>query len=547
MATSPLMAQEIILCCLCEERPALLHCNPCKTNLCEDCVGKHTVTSTAYHGIVKYQSRKFHFIFPYCEIHNTEKCVAHCHDCDTPVCMKCLRGPHKGHAVTDLTDDVTTKKHQVEEHTTVLESIISQFELANLDIESQIADLISRCDELQTSVTEQGKECHRVIDDIVKEKKKDIDKMREGAIQDLRKFQNENKTTFLNLKETAQQNKNILQSVNVKEIVQYQFRSYLSMPLHVELHLPNFVIKKTDSYLISTLFGEVTGPKILTKPSKRTYPGLTDGKNFLAETVEIKRFCTKIEKIHRLACLDSGEVWISRENDGIIELFNIRGSPAKAIVSSCSSWKGHPSDISVTPEGELLYTDRKNSYVNVVRNEKSVKLIKVPKDWEPAGVCSTKSGNLLVSLLAMNSEVYKIVRFEDKEIVQEIQKDDYGNPLFKGGSLMLFVTENSNGDICASDCNADTVTVVNKTGRLRYRYKGEQTMEKKFKPSTIVTDAVGNILVEDFGNECIHIIDQDGKFLCSLDYCGRLSIDKLGQLWVGEYDSGAVKVLKYME
>ncbi|XP_062582460.1 uncharacterized protein LOC134244214 [Saccostrea cucullata] len=547
MATSPLMAQEIILCCLCDERPALLHCHPCQTNLCQECLGKHYLLDTP-HDVIKYKSRKFQLNFPHCEIHKTEKCCASCQDCEIPVCMKCVTGTHKGHILTNLAEDLASKKQQIEEHSAVLENIMSQFDQANLDIEAKITYLISRCDDLQTTITEQGEECHQVIEDIVKKKKKDVDKMRKGAIQDLRKFQNENNRTFLNIKEIAQQNKDILQSVNVRDIGQYQLKSYVNMPLDFELHQPSLVTKEIDSNLICTFFGELTSPKFLSKPSKRIYPGLTAGKNLLAETIEIGSFCTEIDEIHRLACLETEEVWISRKNDGIIERFNIDSfRPKEAVISNCRSWKGHPSDIAVTPTGELLYTDRKNRDICVVQNGKSIKWIKVPKNWEPAGVCTTKSGNLLVSLLAVNTEAYKIVRFEEKEIVQEIEKGAYGSPLFKGGSLMLFVAENINEDVCASNCNDDSVTVVNKKGRFRYRYKGQHTMKKQFKPSTIVTDSVGSILMEDFGNECIHIIDQDGRFLCRLGFCGRLSIDKVGRLWVGEYGSGEVKVIKYIE
>ncbi|XP_062591525.1 uncharacterized protein LOC134277039 [Saccostrea cucullata] len=144
-----------------------------------------------------------------------------------------------------------------------------------------------------------------------------------------------------------------------------------------------------------------------------------------------------------------------------------------------------------------------------------------------------------------DEENYKIVRYEGQTIKQEIEKDDQGNPLYEAGEKMLFVTENNNGDICASDVNGKIVVVVNKAGKLRYRYKGQQTMRVQFEPSTIVTDSAGCIIIEDVGNFCTHIIDQDGQFLRSLDFCGLMSVDTLGRLWMGEYENGIVKIIKY--
>jgi hypothetical protein len=49
-------------------------------------------------------------------------------------------------------------------------------------------------------------------------------------------------------------------------------------------------------------------------------------------------------------------------------------------------------------------------------------------------------------------------------------KDDHGNPIYQGGDFIVFVTENMNSDILASDENADAVVVVDRTGNIRFRY-----------------------------------------------------------------------------
>ena len=114
------------------------------------------------------------------------------------------------------------------------------------------------------------------------------------------------------------------------------------------------------------------------------------------------------------------------------------------------------------------------------------------------------------------------------------------------------MSENNNGDVCVSDINADAVVVVDKTGRVRFRYDGTPARrEKSFGPRGIVTDTLSQIIVADYINDCLHILDQNGQFLRCVDDCGlekpnNLSVDSEGRLWVG-CDKGEIKVIKYLE
>ena len=72
------------------------------------------------------------------------------------------------------------------------------------------------------------------------------------------------------------------------------------------------------------------------------------------------------------------------------------------------------------------------------------------------------------------------------------------------------MSENNNRDVCVSDLNANTVVVVDKTGRIRFRFDGTLARrEKSFYPRGIVTDALSQIIVADYKNNCLHILDQN--------------------------------------
>jgi hypothetical protein len=115
------------------------------------------------------------------------------------------------------------------------------------------------------------------------------------------------------------------------------------------------------------------------------------------------------------------------------------------------------------------------------------------------------------------------------------------------------VVENNNGDICASDNNAEKVVVVDKSGRVRFQYDGTPVRKMRaFDPDHLVTDSMSRIIVADNNNACLHILDQNGQFLKCVDNCGLhkplgLSLDSEGRLWVGQFDLGEVKVIQYMK
>ncbi|XP_062614369.1 uncharacterized protein LOC134276109 [Saccostrea cucullata] len=471
-----------------------------------------------------------------------------CHLCDRRAAqLHCL---HKGHDVVDFSEIIDTAKHEIQENTASLEDILPQFEEAESHIESKIADSFSRCDEMQTLAVEHGKKWHQVIDDIVQKNKDLISEMKESGSRDLRKCQTEIMDTIQVLMQAVQKNKKVIQSVDANEISQYELPSqnlYRDILLNVEFRLPIFVPKPPDSIQLHKLFGELIGPVILPQTSERKAL-ISKTRNLLDKAIEIRTFTTE-NNLRKFACLGTEEVWISYNEKSIIHRVNTKGDIQETVISSCLEWNGHPSDISISRNGELMYTDRMNRSINIVREGKSSNFISVEKEWEPLGLCCTKSGELLVGMGTSDDKRYKIVRYGGRQVNQEIEKDDHGDCLFGEGNKMFYVTENVNGDICVSDVNARAVVVINQSGKLRYRYKGIHATEKSFIPSNIATDCNGRILVGGQGNKCIHVIDQDGQFLRSIssyDSC-TLSIDDLGRLWVGKFGGSEVKVIRYTE
>lgn len=115
---------------------------------------------------------------------------------------------------------------------------------------------------------------------------------------------------------------------------------------------------------------------------------------------------------------------------------------------------------------------------------------------------------------------------------------------------------NINGDICVSDYGDGTrgVTIMQKDGNIKCLYRGPPTGidgDQPFLPHGIVCDENGHILVSDWNNDCVHVLDRDGNFLLNLigkkdglEGPNALGLDKRGYLWVGD-SHGVVRIFKY--
>ena len=191
--------------------------------------------------------------------------------------------------------------------------------------------------------------------------------------------------------------------------------------------------------------------------------------------------------------------------------------------------------------------------MKIVLHGRSETLITPPEGGVLCRLHCTRSGDILIHMRIFKTKLEnKIIRYQGQRIKQEIYNDGQGNPIFTDGLSSLFMSENNNGDICVSDTMANTVIVVEKTGRVKFRYDGRPARRKEaFGPRGIITDTLSQIIVADYSNNCLHILDQDGQFLRCVDDCGLkdpygLSVDSEGRLWVGSLNSGEIKVIEYL-
>ena len=251
--------------------------------------------------------------------------------------------------------------------------------------------------------------------------------------------------------------------------------------------------------------------------------------------------------LSNVCCLNDNELWTSGYCDIFLRLYNIQGDLLKTVKA-----EKLPFDIAVTQNQNLVYTDYKDRSINIVKNTQIMPLIRL-REWRPLRLCSTYSGDLLVTMVLIDWRQSKVVRYSGSTVKQSIQWDDQGKALYSSSTFGKYLSENKNFDICVADVCAGAVVVVSAAGKLRFRYTGPIFPKMlPFKPHGITTDSQSRVLAIDYHNSCIHILDQDGKFLRFIDNCRLqepcgLSIDSRDNLFVAEMRTCKVKKIQYSE
>ncbi|KAJ8310990.1 hypothetical protein KUTeg_011435 [Tegillarca granosa] len=116
-----------------------------------------------------------------------------------------------------------------------------------------------------------------------------------------------------------------------------------------------------------------------------------------------------------------------------------------------------------------------------------------------------------------------------------------------------FICTNINGDIIVTD-NDCKVVAINKQGQKKFIYQAEgRQLKQSFLPHYLVTDKHGHIMISDFNNSVLHVLDRDGKFIQYLitpqHGCDRpigMDLDNHGRLWVGNSGKKKIDIIKYL-
>lgn len=548
-----LSAQDVVRCDLCKDNVVQNYCDLCHVNLCKPCIGEHISDEYDKHKIVPFQQRKSTLIFPICKKHSKETCKLQCQSCNIFICAKCsISKEHKDHIFVDLEDSYNSKKAEIEKDTGEIENVISPtYEEIRKALESQIASLDGEYDKITTMISKQGEKWHKEIDRAIKHTKNEIIEIKVNHRDILKKHSKEIKQIESTIKESLSTLKDLQRESNVvSTIMEYKSRNneFGQLPPKIHVTVPTFCPRPVDRREAEKLIGSIQPLTSTTDENGYTLKKQGGSSRELLDTPEvINTFNTGYTNLRSVSFYGEQDIWASAEVNEI-KCFNVKGNSINAIKTKSGEY---PDDIAVTAEGCLLYSDWELRTVNKVVNGQIEEIITL-RGWIPGFLCVMSSGDLLVMMSDDDKTQNKVVRYSGSVEKQTIQYKENGKPLYSGDYKVKYIAENRNLDICVADRAAGAVVVVRHAGKLRFRYTGYLFKKNPFIPRGITTNSQCHILTADGGNLCIHILDQDGHFLRYIDNRmfddpNGMCVDTLDNLFVVEYRTGDIKVIKYLK
>ncbi|XP_056005902.1 uncharacterized protein LOC125658614 [Ostrea edulis] len=407
-------------------------------------------------------------------------------------------------------------------------------------MEKRIADLEKEITTLIDTVSKHG-ELKRKIDQIVKEVQSEIESIRKNHVELLITTRTEVQQNLTEIdREVSSLKELTLDSNDINKVFHFTptNKIYKNLPDDPVLTMPVFSTKRIDSVQLREMFGTLSD--IVTKPT-------AIAKVRLMETpLMVHRIATGYSQLYGVAFLDRMGIW-AIGNAQQIKLFHVNDKSTKKSIDTKLSGKKL---ILVTNQGHLLYAEKGGRTIHIVKQEQSEELISL-QGWGVVGFCVTD--DLLVVMRSDDKRETRVVRYHGREEKEIIQFESKGKPFYSVGPNQKLICENRNFDICVADRDACAVVVVSQDTKFRFRYEGNPSSLRKteFKPKGIATDSLSNILVSDLDNACVHVVDQNGKFITVLD-CPRvqpwgLCVGLDNYLYVADNASGDVIKIRYLQ
>ncbi|XP_052683484.1 uncharacterized protein LOC128163851 [Crassostrea angulata] len=541
-------AQDIIRCHLCDKESPTLYCELCHVHLCTVCAGKHLLDESKEHRVVSIKNRSSDPICPKCPTHTSKLCELHCEQCDVHICVLCVSSKtHNGHDVVEILDFFKGKKEVVKKDLQELKkSINPRYKKIASKIPVQKSELIKNSQKLTTIIDKRGEDIHRKIDTIINKMKSEIGEMEVKYLNALQKQGDEIAQNISEITQSIHELQKLMRSNDVCLVSDYKSRNseFRKLPPLLNISLPTFSGTKIDTDILYEQIGSLSVPSMTTQEHVYIESLGFSSRELLDVPRIVKTVDTGLTFLSSVACLSDERIWTIGQSTAM-KLHNLQGQLLKSIKTKSGN---APEDIAVTKRGNLVYTDPKDKSLNIVNSaiQTVIKLI----EWIPLKVCSTSSGDFLVLMLKMDNTQTKVVRYDGPKEKQSIQFNEREQPLFSSNppfAYTKYITENRNKDICVTDNGASAAVVVNRAGKLRFTYTG--VSNKLFDPVGITSDSQGRILISDWYNCIVHIIDKDGLFLryidnCNLRYPCGICVDSRDNLLVTETGTSTCNVKK---
>ena len=553
------------LCGDCQNQRSVVssYCLDCKVDLCDACKAKnlhkkHRALPRAHSAVKRARKVKK---YP-CKSHPDEHYFTYCSTCKTPCCPICAIKGHGGHSFRDIADVADDAKDVIKSNINALEVDLQQ---TSEIVQKAIMSRISQYNKSMEQMTKDSKKIFQFlreeIDRVELDWVKQTTKTKEMHLRIIERQKKDVENQIKRIVEDIQACEDILKHPHDLDVL--TFLSGYKAPVIIALSdviFPPLVRLQPSNYTFPTL-SELVGKIIQkkedseeNKPVPKATPdkgvqtatnekGTGKGKEekrFEPSKIKVKTLKTFQVKIRPDTLLHNkfNDVWIS---DRCSRKLNIYEEDFK--LKKTLTFDFAVKDMTLSSSKDVVATDGTNKRLIRIHSSGSIDTICSTAPLSPCGVCVNNRRQILVGVSAgYRTPPIKLLVYstDGSNILQEIEKDENGKPIFKGGIYQ--VKQNSQRDYIVSSGNR--IVGLSNEGKYGWEYQLEGSV------FGLACDQFDNVIAADRLNHTIYLLNCEGILIRTLmkekdgiSNPWSLSVDNEGTLWIGQDN---VKVVKYL-
>ena len=516
--------------------------------------------------------------------------------------MDCRTSTHNGHMFIKLENVLQEKRSGMQKELHNLESnILKEWQVLMSDASNMTTNFIELAKGVDKKLDERANEFHKKVDFILKNEKEQLKELTTTQFEIL--FQQEEMVAkgLEKIKHRIEECEDQLRNGDIESMLYYEERrkQYI-LPDISAVAPPIFIPSKFSNKALAEMFGKLTIPqtlhmpaspsqpshttegetspttKVATKPTRTKSNAVTEStrttthskripatpdeeqkssndktatinhlKQLMSTPVILSEFKAGIT-LYSLACTGSDRAWV-KADDVKLQQLDCRGSVKDTININVSF-----DDVVLSSQGDILLSDTDTKCIKRVGDaKKPTVLFKTQRT--PTGLCCLKSGEIAVTffdegqvvIYSMSGKIIKMLegffRYPYRLAQSKISSD-------------LYVIDKWNTDIKSS--GKVQVLAISPFVKMRNAYTGGPEQRKPFYPCDLCADEIGHVLITDYKNDKVHILDKDGKFIKylltkeqGLESPFGICIDSEGNAWIGESKQfiSKMRIVKYLQ
>ena len=529
---SALVLMSTVPCAECDNPAAKFHCDTCGKALCAQCKANHLRSKgTRHHEIVEYENKlsSNYLANLLCHTHETPDPELWCDTCGFPICFSCITEKHKGHEVSKITAVLSQKRDAMREEMKELrDNTVGKWEGVLEQAKQITVDHLQNVDKINKELVARSMEMHKEVDAILLQARQTLQHLTKPGLDRLKEQEKFLNDRVEQLKADVQLYEDELKYADPNALLQYKpgtMQPTETLPSLNKALVPVFTKGQNDTKSMKKMFGQ-----LLSNPSVQSMFDV--GHDY-----------------PRIACIEQGLAWVETGYNKL-QLMDREGSIKDTIRTNFDFY-----DMTVTSDGDLLLSDYNNSCIKSVSREKGTCTLFRPS-MKPTGLSCLNNNDIVVTF---KSESKVVVFSRDGQIRRSLDHIKFRFP-------RRVAVNKVNQDICICDLTGRNywdpgkLLVIGADDRLRYEYTGQD--DKKFYPVEVCTDEMGHILIADYYNHRLHMLDREGCFIQyvlteqqGLKWPVTIDVNREGYVWVGERfatdqffirEKGCIKVSRYM-